>query len=152
MMYLVDSSVYIRGFRETAFGEALRRFHKQHLPHLVLSIVVVHELLVGATTSRREQLFRRGIVEPFRARRRLHVPAAHTWELTAGVDRRLRKRASLVSKLGTRSFFNDMLIAASARTLGAIIVTENVEDFGLISTVLDIRYVAPWPWQDERNI
>ena len=145
MMYLVDSSVYIHGFRETAFGESLRQFHKQHLPHLVLSVVVAHEILVGAATSRKWQAFHRGIVEPFRARRRLHVPAASIWELAASVDRRLRKRPDLASKLGTRSFFNDMLIAASARNLGATVITENAEDFGLISTVLDIQYVMPWP-------
>jgi predicted nucleic acid-binding protein len=144
-MYLIDSSVYIRGFRETAFGESLRQFHRQHLPRMVLSIVVVHELLVGASTSHKQQSFRRGIVEPFRTRHRVHVPAVHTWELAASVDRRLRKRPELRSKLTTRSFFNDELIAASARELGAVIVTENVEDFGLISKVLDLRYVTPWP-------
>ena len=145
MIYLVDSNVYIHGFRETAFGESLRQFHQQHLPHLVLSVVVAHEILVGAATSRKWQAFRRGIVEPFRARRRLHVPAASIWELAASVDRRLRPRPDLASKLGTRSFFNDMLIAASARTLGATVITENAEDFGLISTVLDIQYATPWP-------
>jgi predicted nucleic acid-binding protein len=145
MMYLVDSSVYIHAFRDADFGEALRRFHRQHLAHLVLSAVVVHELLVGATTSRKQHSFRRGIVEPFRVRHRLHVPAAHTWELAAGVDRRLRKQPHLASKLLTRSFFNDILIAASARELGAVILTENAEDFGLLSKVVDIRYVEPWP-------
>ena len=45
----------------------------------------------------------------------------------------------------THSFANDMLIAASARDLGAAILTDNGEDFGIISSVLDIRYVAPWP-------
>jgi predicted nucleic acid-binding protein len=42
-------------------------------------------------------------------------------------------------------FFNDMLIAVSARELGAVILTENGEDFDIISSVLDIRYVEPWP-------
>jgi predicted nucleic acid-binding protein len=144
-MYLVDSSVYIHGFRDAAFGESLRRFHKKHLPHLVLSAVVVHELLVGAATVRHERSLRRGIVEPFRARQRLHVPARHTWELAASVDRRLRKSPNLASKLRTRSFSNDMLIAASAREVGAVILTDNREDFGIISRVLDIRYVEPWP-------
>lgn len=145
MMYLVDSSVYIHGFRDAAFGEALRDFHKQHLPHLVLSAVVVHELLVGSATSRKAQSLRRGMVQPFQARQRVHVPARHTWELAAAVDRRLRKRPALAAKLRTRSFANDLLIAASAREVGAVILTENLDDFGLISSVLDIRCVQPWP-------
>lgn len=144
MMYLVDSNVYIRAFRDPAFGESLRAFHKNHLPHLVLSIVVIHELLIGAATAAKERALRRGLVEPFRTRQRLHVPARQTWEMAATIDRRLRKRRSLASKLETRSFANDLLIAASAREVGAVILTENGEDFGLISDVVDIRYVEPW--------
>ena len=37
------------------------------------------------------------------------------------------------------------MIAASAREIGAILVTENREDFGIISDVVDIHYVEPWP-------
>lgn len=145
MIYLVDSNVYIHGFRDAAFGESLRQFHTQHLPRIVLSVVVAHELLVGASTSDKQRSLRRGMIEPFRVRRRLHVSAAPTWEMAASLDRRLRKRPEVASKLATRSFFNDLLIAASVRALGAVIVTENVEDFDLISTVLDIRHVTPWP-------
>ena len=47
--------------------------------------------------------------------------------------------------LRTRSFCNDMLIAASAREIGAIVVTENRDDFAILSTVIDIKYVDPWP-------
>ena len=144
-MYLVDSSIYIHAFRDRAFGEQLREFHRQHLARIVLSAVVVHELLIGAANERTELSFRRGVVEPFRVRHRLHVPVAHTWQLTTSVDRRLRRQPRLASKLQVRSFFNDMLIAATARELGAVIVTDNVDNFDLISTVLDIRYVTPWP-------
>lgn len=145
MIYLVDSSIYIHGFRDAACGAALRDFHARHLPHLVLSAVVVHELLVGAETSRKAQLLQRGIVQPFRARQRLHVPARQTWELAADVDRRLRKRPALAAKLRTRSFANDMLLAASARERGAVILTENMDDFGLIFTVLDVRCLPRGP-------
>ena len=118
MIYLIDSNVYIRGFTDKTFGESLRQFHTKHLPQLVLSAVVVHELLTGAATAAKERSLRRGIIEPFRVRRRLHVPSWQTWERAANLDRRLRKRRNLESKLRTRSFCNDMLIAASAREIG----------------------------------
>jgi predicted nucleic acid-binding protein len=51
----------------------------------------------------------------------------------------------LSSKLRSRSFANDLLIAASARELGAAILTENSRDFAVISTVVDITYMEPWP-------
>jgi len=141
---LIDSNVYIHAFRDSAFGEQLRRFHQRHLPRLVLSSVVVHELLVGAANAAKERSLQRGLVEPFRARQRLHVPARQTWEMAAAVDLRLRKRTSLESKLLTRRFGNDILIAASARELGAIILTENSEDFSIIASVLDIQFVEPF--------
>ena len=143
MIHLIDSNVYIHGFRDSVFGETLRRFHQKHLPRLVLSAVVVHELLVGAANAAKERSLRRGLVEPFRVRQRLHVPARQTWEMAAAVDHRLRKRKNLESKLQTRSFANDILIAASARELGAIILTENSEDFSIIASVLDIQFAEP---------
>jgi len=143
MIHLIDSNVYIHAFRDSAFGEALRQFHRKRLPHLVLSVVVVHELLAGAANAARERLLRRGLIEPFRTRQRLHVPARQTWEMAASIDRRLRKHKNLQSKLQTRSFANDILIAASARELGAIILTENSADFGIIASVLDIRFTQP---------
>ena len=143
MIYLIDSNVYIRGFRDADFGEFLRIFHQKQLPSLVLSAVVVHELLVGAANISKERALLKGIIEPFRARQRLHVPARQTWEKAANVDRRLRKRKDLESKLRTRSFANDLLIAASARELGAIILTENRKDFAIIASVLDFHFVEP---------
>jgi predicted nucleic acid-binding protein len=143
MIHLIDSNVYIHGFRDSVFGETLRRFHQKHLPRLVLSAVVVHELLVGAANAAKERSLRRGLVEPFRVRQRLHVPARQTWEMAAAVDLRLRKRKDLESKLQARSFANDILIAASARELGAIILTENSEDFSIIASVLDIQFAEP---------
>jgi len=145
MIYLIDSNVYVHGFRDIAFGTELRKFHHRNLPYLVLSAVVVHELLVGAVTAADERSLRRGIVEPFRLRQRLHVPVRQTWDLATRIDKRLRKRKNLNSKLHSRSFFNDVMIAASAREIGAILVTENREDFGIISEVVDIHYIEPWP-------
>ena len=73
------------------------------------------------------------------------MPARQTWDLVTKIDRRLRKNRNLESKLRTRSFFNDMLIAATAREIGATIVTENREDFRILSDAVDIRYNEPWP-------
>ena len=143
MIHLIDSNVYIHAFRDLVFGETLRQFHQKHLPQLVFSVVVAHELLVGAASTTRERSLRRGLIEPFRTRQRLHVPTRQTWEMAANVDLRLRKRINLESKLQTRGFANDVLIAASARELGAVILTENSADFSIIAAVLDIRFTQP---------
>lgn len=144
-MILLDSNVYITGFNDDAFGAELLAFHRAALPRMVLSVVVLTELLVGASSADRERQLRRSIVEPFQSRRRIHVPTRQTWELSAAVDRRIRGLGGFSASLAQRSFFHDILIAASARELGAIVVTQNLADFTLIQSVLDFRFHAPWP-------
>jgi predicted nucleic acid-binding protein len=144
-VYLLDSNVYIRGFREAAFGRELLEFHRAELPRVVVSAVVASEVLLGALTPRGERAVRRTLVEPFRTRRRFYVPSWSTWELAMRIDRRLRRQASLREQLGRRSFFHDILIAASARELGATIVTLNRADFATIGRHVDIEFTEPWP-------
>lgn len=147
-MFLLDSNVYIAGFSDPAFGEAFRAFHQKNLPRLILSAVVAHELLVGARDRRRIDALERGLLEPFRIRRRIHVPTLTTWNLAADIDRRLREVGSYEGSLSQRSFGNDLLIAATARELGAILVTRNVRDFELIRRVVPIHFQLPWPAAD----
>ena len=144
-MYLLDSNVYIRGFRELTFGQELQDFHQRQLRRVVVSAVVVSELLVGAQTRRGERAVRRTLIEPFHARRRFLVPVWSTWALATAIDRPLRATPATRARLAERSFFHDILIAASAREVGATIVTLNTEDFGLIARCVDIKFVEPWP-------
>jgi len=146
-VYLLDANVYIRAFRELAFGRELQEFHQRELPRLVVSAVVASEVLVGAQSARRERAIHRTLVEPFRARRRFVVPGWSTWVRATAIDRRLRARPSVRGRLAERSFFQDILIAASARELGATIVTFNTADFALIGRHMDITFVEPWPRQ-----
>ena len=144
-MYLLDSNVYIRGFREAGFGHELQAFHRSHLPRLVVSAVVVSELLVGAHTPEGVRALRRTLVEPFRSRNRYLTPGWSTWERASDIDRGLRAHRGHRAKLESRSFFHDILIAATARELGATIVTFNRADFALIGQFVDIDVVEPWP-------
>ena len=64
MKYLVDTNVYIESFNNVAFGERFRVFHRKHLPQLVLSAVVAHELLIGAEDDGRAQTLSRYMIEP----------------------------------------------------------------------------------------
>ena len=144
-LYLLDSNVYIRAFRDPAFGAELQDFHRRTLPRLILSAVVASELLIGTQRTDRERSLRRALIEPFLARRRLVVPSWSNWQLVARLDQSLRRRAANRSRLEQRSFLHDMLIAATARELGATVITDNVADFVLISRHLDFACVRPFP-------
>lgn len=144
-LYLIDSNVYIRAFRETAFGSELQAFHRVNLSRLVVSAVVASELLVGAQRPDRQRAVLRTLVDPFRTRRRLLTPTWSTWELASKIDRGIRRRPADRTRLEQRSFMQDILIAASAREVGATIITENATDFALIGRHVDIAFVPPWP-------
>jgi predicted nucleic acid-binding protein len=144
-VYLLDSNIYIRAFREAAFGRELQEFHRAELPRLVVSAVVASELLIGAQRLDRERALRKTLIEPFQARRRFITPSWSTWEVATAVDCRLRSRTGTQSRLAQRSFFHDILIAATARELGATIITMNLDDFALIARHIDIAYAGPWP-------
>jgi predicted nucleic acid-binding protein len=143
-VFLLDSNIYIGAFTRGADESAFRAFHKAALPQLVLSAVVVHELIVGALSpSHRRQV--ESLVEAFRTRRRVHVPGLTTWQLAAQFDQDLRSLGGYAGSLAQRSFANDLLLAATARELGATIVTRNLTDFELIGRVAPIKAVGPWP-------
>ena len=144
-LFLLDSNVYIRAFRDETFGLELQDFHRRHLPRLVLSGVVAAELLVGALRPERERAVRTALIEPFLGRRRLLAPGWSTWDLTTRIDRSLRKRPANRARLEQRSFMHDMLIAATAREVGATIITDNTADFALIARHIDIAFVQPFP-------
>lgn len=143
-MWIIDSNVYIHAFNDSRFGAELTQFHAAHLPRIILSAVVAFELLAGCRTDRAERTLRRGLLEPYQKRGRLHVPTQATWEMAADLDQRLRKRRAAAS-FGERSFSNDLLVAASARQLGATIVSENEAEFALIGRVIDVQHALPWP-------
>lgn len=144
-MYLLDSNVYIRAFTRPADVPDFQSFHRQLLPHILLSSVVVHELLVGATAPDRRRQVEKGLIEPFRTRGRIHTPGLSTWKLAAEGDRRLRALGTYSGSLLQRSFANDLLIAATARELGATILTYNTRDFLLIARVMPLKVALPWP-------
>ena len=144
-MFFLDTNIYIAAFNEPDFGAEFSVFHRDHLPRLLLSAVVAHELMIGARTPDRRRKLQRGLLEPFRTRGRIHVPTLATWEVAADLNRRLREAGGCEGSLTQRSFGNDLLLAASARELGALIITRNLADFERIGRVVALKFAAPWP-------
>jgi predicted nucleic acid-binding protein len=93
-----------------------------------LSTVVLMELRVGAITRRADRELD-AIERAFGAAGRLLVPTARVYDDTGRVLRELRRTGRDVRHA---SFVHDVLIALSARSIGASVVTRNVEDFAAI--------------------
>jgi predicted nucleic acid-binding protein len=92
-----------------------------------LSAVVLAELRAGAhraADAKRLDALKR----LFLARSRLLAPTATDWDLAGEVLLRLGRKFHIEGK-GLSRLFNDVLIAVSARRIGAVVITSNRTDF-----------------------
>lgn len=119
---LLDTSVYIENFRSGRFT-----FRLLQSPYVVrCSSVVLHELLRGART----RIERKFALELAR-RCRVVTPTEQHWLTAAEILARLRRKEHYeTTKLREVAF--DVLIALSARSIGASLITTNHEDFQAI--------------------
>lgn len=133
-----DTSVYIEILRSKRFAESVRARYQADIPITFFSSVVVQELLAGATDQLKLAAVE-GLYRPFERSRRIVTPTHAAWREAGrllGVMRGKRKdrKDSL-----TGSFINDLLIAKSARSVGARIVTLNADDFTMIRKFMPLE-------------
>ena len=92
-----------------------------------LSAVVMLELYAGAFSPRDRRIVR-GVVAAFDRADRILVPAGVVYEDAGHVLRALQE-SSGYQVAGSPSLVNDVLIALSARSIAAAVVTSNARDF-----------------------
>lgn len=145
MKYVLDTHLYIEATRSAARNRELVTFFTRHTPSIWLHSVVAAELLAGAVGRGLEDRTRRSFLEPLKAVDRVVTPSHAGWERAGSVLAAL-VRDGVVSPGGFgRSFFNDCLIAASAREHGFALVTENTRDFERIARIEPFSFTEPWP-------
>jgi len=127
---LLDTNVYLDAMKSVA---GANRFERQFLPlvfQTYLSSVVVEELYAGALDDRAARLVERQVGALKRVGR-LVTPLFEDWEkagrLVAMITRREPGRKRKVQQM-----LNDILLALSARRMGADLYTLNRDDFTLI--------------------
>lgn len=143
--YALDTNVYIRAIREAAAAAELQSFYSTFAPATYLSSVVLHELLVGATSVAKSREIRELVAEPFRRARRVFTPSADAWETAADAIAAMARREKRELKSLPKSLVNDYLIAASCRESGLVLVTHNSADLEKIRRYIKVRFTAPWP-------
>jgi predicted nucleic acid-binding protein len=126
---VVDTNVYIDYFNEGQHEDILMR------PDTVkyLSAVVLMELLVGAS-SVHDRRAMRDVEAAFRKTRRLLPPSASVFSEAGDVLRQLRRERGFPLS-ASNTIVNDVLIALSARSVGAAVVTQNERDYRAIQSV-----------------
>lgn len=119
---VLDTSVYIENFRTGRF--TLRILQSTFIPRC--SSVVLHELIRGATRDL-EQRF----VQDLARRCQILTPTAQHWLEAGELLKIIRKREHFDGKK-LRELAFDILIALSARSIGATVITCNHTDFQAI--------------------
>ena len=128
---IYDTSVYIEVLRSEPFAEAFRSRYEANIPFTFFNSVVSQELLAGATDSLKRTAVE-GFYRAFERSRRLVTPSHTAWKEAGRILGVIRGQRKDQKDRLTGSFVNDLLIALSAKSVGAKVVTLNADDFTLI--------------------
>ena len=142
-LYALDTNVYIGAQSDAEAGALLRRFLKRRATRTRLAATVALELRAGAHTAEQRSAVQ-ALVESY---------AQRDWQITPSFEAMLeagRVLSELTGSAGERrggvaaSFTNDVLLAATCREAGVVLVTNNAHDFGAIKRHLrGFRYAMP---------
>jgi predicted nucleic acid-binding protein len=143
--YVLDTNLYIDAFRDAAAKAALQRFHYRYAPFAYLSVVVVQELLAGARRPDHQKAIERNVLSTYERTDRVIVPTADAWHRSGDVLAAMVRKEGLELARVSKSFGNDILLAASCREAGCVLITDNMRDFSRIGQFLPFDFVAPWP-------
>ena len=130
---IIDTSIYIP-FINTGISHPI--FELEYgMPLFYMSAVVIEELYAGAFDTISIKLLDR-MYETFKNLGRLVVPEASDWQKTGKVVAKLGQKYGFEEKYLSKAT-NDVLIAFSAKQIGAIVVTNNTKDFLIIKEFVD---------------
>jgi len=133
---VIDTHLYIDWFNTGRHEDVF--FQRDSVKHL--SAIVLMELRAGAFTLRDRRLVQR-VESAFARAGRILVPSGAVFVEAGDALRQLQ--ASRDFHLETSySIVNDVLIALSARSIGAIVVTQNERHYRAIQAVRPFRLVV----------
>lgn len=140
MKYIIDSDLYIELLRTGRYHDIIADIYARETPYIYFSSVVAQELLSGVIneTGRKNV---EALVSPFAKAGRIITPGHAVWKDAGSILSKLRtEKPHLKSKAS--QLINDTLIAMSARSIGATVITLNSSDFEAIKTVRKFSFIT----------
>ena len=133
---VIDTNIYVDWLNAGLHENIV--FQRNSIKHL--SAVVLMELRAGAFTLRDRRLVQR-VESAFARAGRILVPSRIVFVEAGDALRRLQANPGV--RIETRhSIVNDVLIALSARSIGATVVTQNEGDYRAIQAVRAFQLVV----------
>lgn len=138
--YLIDSDLYVGLLRTGRYHDIIAEIYSRETPNIYFSSVVAQELLSGVINETGKRSVE-AVMQPFEKTGRIVTPGHTAWKEAGYVLSQLRgKKPHIKSKLPR--MINDALIAMSARSIGATVVTLNSDDFEAINSVRNFSYMT----------
>jgi predicted nucleic acid-binding protein len=131
---ILDTSIYIPFINAGISHPVLELEYK---PLFYMSAVVIEELYTGAFDIVSVRLLDK-MYETFKDLGRMVVPEASDWQKTGKVVAKLGQKYGFEEKFLFK-ITNDVLIAFSARQVGAVVVTFNLKDYSRIKEFVDFK-------------
>lgn len=143
--FVLDTNLFIKGFRDASANLELQRFHAVFAPFEYFSVIVAQELRSGLRSQTDRKALEKSVLGPYSRRGRILVPSEKAWHESGDVLAELSGREGWEPGKVSKSFANDILLALSCRESGMVLVTENIRDFRRISKVAPFEFTEPWP-------
>jgi predicted nucleic acid-binding protein len=143
--YVLDTQLFIQGFRDRASNEALQQFHRGFAPFEYFSVIVAQELRSGVRRTEDRRALQQQVVRVFERADRTITPSADAWQKSGDVLAEMARKEGLEIARVSKAFANDILLALSCREAGCVLVTDNQRDFQRIRQFVPFEFIKPWP-------
>jgi predicted nucleic acid-binding protein len=141
--YVLDTQLFIQGFRDPAAYEALQQFHRGFAPFEYLSVIVAQELRSGIRRPRDRKALERHVLNVFERANRLITPSADAWHTSGDLLAEMARKDGLEIARVSKAFANDVLLALSCRESGCVLVTDNERGFQRIRRFVQFEFMNP---------
>jgi predicted nucleic acid-binding protein len=148
--YVLDTQLFIQGFRDRAANEALQQFHGVFAPFEHLSVIVAQELRSGIRRPQDRRALEQHVLSVFERANRTITPSADAWHRSGDLLAEMARKDGLEIARVPKAFANDILLALSCREAGCVLVTDNQRDFERIRRFIQFEFTKPWPGRDPR--
>lgn len=143
--YVLDTQLFIEGFRDREANQALQQFHRLYAPFEYLSVIVAQELRAGVRRPQDRRALEKHVLDVFERANRTIAPSPAAWHRSGDLLADMARKDGLEIARVSKSFANDVLLALSCREAGCVLVTDNQRDFLRIRRFVPFEFTKPWP-------
>jgi predicted nucleic acid-binding protein len=143
--YVLDTHLFIQGFRDATANEELQQFHRVFAPFEYFSVIVAQELRAGILRPQDRKTLERNVLNVFKRANRTVTPSADAWQKSGDLLAEMARTEGLEIGRVSKAFANDVLLALSCREAGCVLITDNARDFQRIGRFVEFEFTKPWP-------